>query len=123
MTMNIKFVIKYSYLPHLEVGKFRAMATFRLPKEPGTDSVAYCYQAQFNGEKITDFSGYDAGEWRTFQVNFSDDESFENLERKVLSAIEEYKNKVAENVRLVAESQSKSGEISVKFPDFVKVYD
>ena len=121
--MNIKFVIKYSYLPHHEVGKFRAMATFRLPKEPGTDSVAYCYQAQFNGEKITDLSGCDAGEWRVFQFHFSEDESFENLERKVLSAIEEYKNKVAENVRLVLKAESKSGEISVDFPDFVKVYD
>jgi len=110
-------------MPHVDTNKFRAMVTFRLPKEPGTDSVAYCYQAWFDKEKITDSSGYDAGEWRTFQVNFSDDESFENLERKVLSAIEEYKNKVNENVRLVAESQSKSGEISVDFPDFVKVYD
>ena len=121
--MNIKFVIKYSYLPHVEHDKFRAMITFRLPKEPCTDAVAYCYHAQFGEDRITNFSGCDAGEWRVFQFHFSDDESFENLERKVLSAIEEYKNKVNENVRLVAESQSKSGEISVNFPDFVKVYD
>ena len=120
--MNIEFVIKYSYMPHLEVGNFRATVTFRLPKEPGTDEVAYCYQAWFGEEKIAGFSGYDAGEWRVIQRHFSDDESLEKLEKKILSAIEEYKNKVAENVRLVAEAQSKSGEIFVDFPDFVKVY-
>jgi len=110
-------------MPHVDTNKFRAMATFRLPKEPGTDSVAYCYQAVFNGDKIQNLSGCDAGEWRVFQFHFSDDESLEKLEKKILFAIEEYKKQVAENVRLVLEAENKSGEISIDFPDFVKVYD
>jgi len=121
--MNINFVIKYSYLPHVEHDKFRAMVTFRLPKEPGTDAVAYCYQARFNGEEIRNFSGYDAGEWRTFQVNFSDDESFENLEQKVINAIQEYKSKVSENIKLVLEMRNRCRDLTVDFPDSVRVYE
>jgi hypothetical protein len=122
-TMNIKFVIKYSYLPHVEHDKFRAIITFRLPKEPCTDEVAYCYQVLFDKEKITGYSGYDAGEMRVIQRHFSDDVSFETLEKKIISAIEEYKKRVSENVRLAIEAMDKSGEIFVDFPDFVKVYD
>jgi len=120
--MQIKFVIKYLYLPHVEHDKFRALVAFKLPKEPGTDHVAYCYQTWFGQEKINGLSGLDAGEKRAIQLHFSDDESFEKLEQKVLSAIEEYKVRVSENVLKVSEAMDKSGEIFVEFPDFIKVY-
>jgi hypothetical protein len=120
--MNIEFVIKYSYMPHLEADKFRAMITFRLPKEPGTDDVAYCYQDLFDQEKINGHSGYDAGEWRVIQRHFSDNVSFETLEKKIISAIEEYKERVSENVLKVSEAMDKSRQIFVEFPDFVKVH-
>jgi len=121
-TMQIKFVIKYSYMPHiLDEGKFRAMVTFRVPKETNSDAVAYCYQAVFNGYKISDFSGHDAGEWRVLQLHFSN-ESFEQLEQELLRAIEEYKSKVSENVKLVIETQCKSTEMVLEFPDSVRVY-
>jgi hypothetical protein len=110
-------------MPHLEADKFRALVTFKLPKEPSTNEVAYCYHALFDQEKITGYSGHDAGEWRVIQRHFSDDVSFETLEKKIISAIEEYKKRVSENVRLAIEAMDKCGEIFVDFPDFVKVYD
>jgi len=109
-------------MPHLETGKFRALVTFKLPKEPGTDQVAYCYQVLFDKEKITGYSGHDGSECRVIQRHFSDDVSFEALEKKITSAIEEYKERVSENVRMCSEAMDKSGEIFVEFPDFVKVY-
>jgi len=119
--MNIRFVIKYSYMPHLEANKFRAMVTFRLPKEPNTNEVAYCYQTWFGEEKITGFSGQDAGEYRIIQCHFSDDVSFEALEKKITSAIEGYKERISENVLKVSEAMEKSGEIFVEFPDFIRI--
>jgi hypothetical protein len=119
--MQIKFQIEYGYLPQWK-NSFNAVVSAWLPKEPGEDVVAYCYHAEFNGQKVTHYSGKENGQWRV--VNFSfDAESLEELDQKILTAVEEYAKKVSDNVRLIEEMKKRKKELLVELPEPVKIWE
>jgi hypothetical protein len=119
--MQIRFQIEYGYTPHWK-NNFNAVVSAWLPKQPGEDIVAYCYQCEFGTEKITHYSGKEDGKWRVVKFHF-DAETLESLNEKILKTIEEYGEKVSKNVKMVEEMKKMKTEFVRDFPDPVETWE
>jgi len=119
--MQIKFSVEYLYYPLEEKDKtFCAAVRVSIPKERGKDDIhPYFFgkigDCEIGFDEDGKYTGIDSGDSRVYWTEFYA-ESFEELNRKIDYAIEEYRKQVIlniENLRKIREDR----EIIIDLPD------
>jgi hypothetical protein len=120
--MQIKFSVEYGYYPLSDENdkKFRGVVWVSLPKHRGEDCVPLYYWGKIGVREIgVDEDGMNTGmdrgnsseHWVEFHA-----ESFEELNRKIDYAIEEYRKQVIFNIESLQKTREER-EIIIDLPD------
>jgi hypothetical protein len=120
--MQIKFSVEYYYypLPDKNDETFRAVVWVSLPKQRGDDCVPLYYfgkigDCEIGVDEEGMATGMDRGDSRDHWVEFYA-ESFEELNRKIDYAIEEYRKQVLLNIESLKKTRE-DREIIINLPD------
>ena len=113
----IKFSVKYYYYPLCDDGKnwFNAEVSAFLPKAQGKEHISLCYFGKIGEREINYDSGVSEGDSRRISVNFRA-ESFEELNRKIDCALEQYRQQVLLNLEIM-KGFTENREIIINLPD------
>jgi len=118
--MQIKFLVEYSYYPGENDKTFCGVVWVSLPKLRGKDSIPLYYWGKIGDceigvdEEGMD-TGMDRGNSRVHWVEFHA-ESFEELNRKIDYAIEEYRKQVIFNIESMRKIRE-DREIIIDLPE------
>jgi len=119
--MKIVFFVNYGFYPLSEENKrVSAVVSVRIPKERETNSIPLYYFGKIGDYEIgVDEdgmeTGMDRGKSREHWVEFHA-ESFEELNRKIDYAIEEYRKQVLINIESISKIKE-NREIIIDFPE------
>jgi hypothetical protein len=120
--MKIKFLVEYYYypLPDEKDKTFRGVVRVRLPKQRGENYIPLYYfgkigDCEIGVDEEGMETGMDRGNSREHWVEFYA-ESFEELNRKIDYAIEEYRKQVLTNIESISKIKE-DREIIIDFPE------